>query len=122
MWWNKSKKVQHLNDKAQDLDVDIFDDSLDIDSSDLEFLDEQPKRKYGSGIEIVGQKFNRWTVLSRVDPKTIVGNNKYNMFEVICDCGVTNRLTSYVLTRGGSTMCKRCHIKNRRSNHLKFCR
>ena len=119
--WNKSKRLSIRN--SDNLDDDVFDNSLNTDTTDLEFLEDgiMPQR-YANQAEIIGMKFNRWTVLSRIDPKTLTSSNKYSLFEVQCDCGVLNRLTCYVLTRGKSTMCKRCYVKDRKVNRLRFWR
>jgi len=112
MWWKKSPIA--LSDEIG------FDDSLDIDTNDLDFL--VTRRKYGSGLDIIGHKFNKWTVISRVDPSTITGHNRYNMFEVQCECGTSKRIASYALSSGSSTMCKRCSFKARKTNRVNFCR
>lgn len=53
-------------------------------------------------IEIVGKKFQRWTVLSR--SRLNLGGDNW-LYLCRCDCGVEREVLGYKLRRGNSTSC-----------------
>lgn len=67
-------------------------------------------------INLVGQKFNRWTVIRRVKS----AKSNYILWECICECGEKRALPGYTLRKGRSKSCgclARENVKKR--NHKK---
>lgn len=55
--------------------------------------------------DLIGKKFNNWTVLEISDKKKS-GRNK--IWKCCCNCGTISYLPTYHLTKGYSKQCKNC--------------
>lgn len=53
-------------------------------------------------MDIVGQKFSRWTVIASVDG---LSKSNHSRFLARCDCGTERVVLGYKLRRGSSTSC-----------------
>lgn len=57
---------------------------------------------------LIGKKFNSWTVLDRAANK-----NNITMWHCICDCQKTSEVSTTNLTSGKSKSCRKCGTKKR---------
>jgi hypothetical protein len=58
-------------------------------------------------IDLTGQRFGAWTVLSRAP-----NLGRYVAFNCRCDCGNERVVRGYFLRRGWTTRCKSCHARD----------
>jgi len=72
-----------------------------------------------NAINIVGEKFNKWTVLKFSEMKHI--NDKHTRAYLLCrcDCGLEKELDIHYLKKR-ATQCSECSYKARRNNKIKI--
>lgn len=60
-------------------------------------------------LNLLGNKFGRWTVISEADPLITPSGNRFSRYLCRCDCGTERLITTNSLTSGRSKSCGCLH-------------